>query len=111
MTDSTHMRTSQRIVSCLLAASLTLGGGIALAQDEERKTKQTVAMSQQVYEKLTEIQTLRRRAKYMRSLKMQFMHMKNSACRRLKEVCYRLPIDWWTRSANRVRFATWLVPE
>jgi tetratricopeptide (TPR) repeat protein len=37
--------------SCLFAASFGLQ-----AQDEERKTKQTVAMSQQVYEKLTAIQ-------------------------------------------------------
>jgi len=37
--------------SCLLAASFGLQ-----AQDEDRKTKQTVAMSQQVYEKLTAVQ-------------------------------------------------------
>lgn len=36
---------------CLLAATTTLS-----AQEKERETKQTVAMSQQVYEKLTEIQ-------------------------------------------------------
>ena len=46
------------IVSGLLA--LSLAGG-ALAQDkkkDERKTKETVAMSQQVYEKLSEIQEM-----------------------------------------------------
>ncbi|MDZ4729066.1 MAG: tetratricopeptide repeat protein [Xanthomonadales bacterium] len=38
---------------CLLAATASLS-----AQEKERETKQTVAMSQQVYEKLTEIQEL-----------------------------------------------------
>jgi tetratricopeptide (TPR) repeat protein len=41
------------VCACLLGASCQ-----ALAQEKERKTKQTVAMSQKVYEKLTEIQEL-----------------------------------------------------
>jgi tetratricopeptide (TPR) repeat protein len=49
-----HKLLAAAVMFCLL-----LGSTIALAQDDkERKTKQTVAMSQQVYEKLTEIQEL-----------------------------------------------------
>ena len=44
-------------LALLLAVCLAATAGTAAAQ-EERKTKQTVAMSQQVYEKLSEVQEL-----------------------------------------------------
>ena len=52
-----------KFIVALITGTLILGAaGNAVAQsskkDEERKTKETVAMSQQVYEKLTEIQEL-----------------------------------------------------
>jgi tetratricopeptide (TPR) repeat protein len=48
-----------RFTALLLAGCLALMlAPMAAAQEKERKTKQTVAMSQQVYEKLTEIQTM-----------------------------------------------------
>jgi len=46
------------IVAGLLSLCLVGVSSQALAQSKERKTKQTVAMSQKVYEKLTEIQEL-----------------------------------------------------
>ncbi len=50
---------SIRVSTLALTACLSLAlANPALAQEEERKTKQTVAMSQSVYEKLTEIQEL-----------------------------------------------------
>lgn len=51
----TFRQTARLGLAALLAATL---GAQALAQDEERKTKQTVAMSQKVYEKLSEIQAM-----------------------------------------------------
>ena len=45
-----------RLICCGLVALSCCT--LANAQEEERKTKQTVAMSQQVYEKLTKIQEL-----------------------------------------------------
>lgn len=50
----------QTCAAVIFSALLLLSGsGAVLAQDESsRKTKQTVAMSQQVYEKLTEVQEL-----------------------------------------------------
>lgn len=52
--------TIQRIGLILAGILLLCTGTAALAQEkkEERKTKQTVAMSQQVYEKLTKVQEL-----------------------------------------------------
>ena len=50
---------SIRVSTLVLTACLSLAMAIpAAAQNNERKTKQTVAMSQAVYEKLTEIQEL-----------------------------------------------------
>lgn len=50
---------SIRVSTLVLAACLSLAMAIpAVAQNNERKTKQTVAMSQAVYKKLTEIQEL-----------------------------------------------------
>jgi tetratricopeptide (TPR) repeat protein len=50
---------SKLIVAAISSTMLLATMGTALAQDrEEKKTKETVAMSQQVYEKLTEIQEL-----------------------------------------------------
>ncbi len=50
---------SKRITTLLLGGLLSLAlVSPAMAQKEERKTKQTVAMSQKVYEKLQEIQEL-----------------------------------------------------
>lgn len=44
-------------LAALFSVALLVGfAAPALAQDDERETKQTVAMSQQVYEKLTEVQ-------------------------------------------------------
>lgn len=58
MTPGRKQRLLTTALSVALTASLGLAGaGAALAQ-EERETKQTVAMSQQVYEALTEIQGL-----------------------------------------------------
>jgi tetratricopeptide (TPR) repeat protein len=56
--------TFSKFVVVLLTGILVVGSMDAFAQarrdrdDEEKKTKETVAMSQQVYEKLTEIQEL-----------------------------------------------------
>jgi len=48
---------SKQFLTALFSLALLAAVSIpAMAQDEERETKQTVAMSQQVYEKLTEIQ-------------------------------------------------------
>ena len=51
---------TSRMLVAIVTGSLFLGAaGNALAQDDkEKKTKETVAMSQQVYEKLTEIQEM-----------------------------------------------------
>ena len=51
---------TSRMLVAIVSGSLLLGAaGNALAQeDKEQKTKETVAMSQQVYEKLTEIQEM-----------------------------------------------------
>jgi tetratricopeptide (TPR) repeat protein len=51
---------SKLIVAIITAAMLLTTAGSVMAQkkDEEKKTKETVAMSQQVYEKLMEIQEL-----------------------------------------------------
>lgn len=51
---------TSRMLVAIVTGSLLLGAfGNALAQDDkEKKTKETVAMSQQVYEKLTEIQEM-----------------------------------------------------
>ena len=49
---------SKLIGAVLSGLLLTVVSGQAFAQGEERKTKETVAMSQQVYEKLAEIQEL-----------------------------------------------------
>jgi tetratricopeptide (TPR) repeat protein len=56
-----HRFKSKLILALLAGAMLTGVPGISLAQDKDentRKTKETVAMSQQVYEKLSEIQEL-----------------------------------------------------
>ena len=58
MTEHALKRFQVSLLTGLLAGGLVMGTGVALAQDEERKTKQTVAMSQQVYEALVEIQTM-----------------------------------------------------
>ena len=59
------MRRMDRFMSKLIVAVVTgamllgaAGGAIAQIEKKEKKTKETVAMSQQVYEKLTEIQEL-----------------------------------------------------
>lgn len=54
-TASFSINLTSRILAATLCFALALP---AVAQDDERKTKQTVAMSQSVFEKLTEIQTL-----------------------------------------------------
>lgn len=53
-------RFKNRTIHVLLCGFLLAGvSGVALAQDDgERKTKETVAMSQQVYEKLAEVQEM-----------------------------------------------------
>jgi tetratricopeptide (TPR) repeat protein len=52
-------RFKSKLIIALVSATVLLGAaGNAAAQDEERKTKETVAMSQSVYEDLTEIQEL-----------------------------------------------------
>ncbi len=52
-------KSNHRLLSTALACALGLAVAVPVsAQEEERETKQTVAMSQQVYEALQEIQTL-----------------------------------------------------
>ncbi len=51
--EKSIVKFTRTIMVSLVSLSLCT---VAVAQDGERKTKQTVAMSQQVYEKLTEIQ-------------------------------------------------------
>ncbi|MDX1555684.1 MAG: tetratricopeptide repeat protein [Xanthomonadales bacterium] len=46
----------QFLAAVVVAAFLGAGAVPAMAQDDDRETKQTVAMSQQVYEQLTEVQ-------------------------------------------------------
>ena len=58
MTEHALKRFQFSLLTGLLAGGLVMGAPVSLAQDEERKTKQTVAMSQQVYEALVEIQTM-----------------------------------------------------
>jgi tetratricopeptide (TPR) repeat protein len=62
-----------KLIVAILAGAMILGAtGTALAQDnkETKKTKETVAMSQQVYEKLTEIQELIEGKDYASAQKM-----------------------------------------
>lgn len=60
-------RIKHRLLSAALASSLALVASGALAQDDERETKQTVAMSQQVYEGLTAAQELVEAKQYAES--------------------------------------------
>ena len=48
MTEHARKRFQVSLLTGLLAVGMVMGTGVALAQNEERKTKQTVAMSQQV---------------------------------------------------------------
>ncbi len=66
-------RFMSKLIVAILAGAMILGAtGTALAQDnkETKKTKETVAMSQQVYEKLTEIQELIEGKDYASAQKM-----------------------------------------
>ena len=54
-----RLQPKQKILTVTLACLLATGlSGSLLAQNDEREVKQTVAMSQKVYEGLTEIQAL-----------------------------------------------------
>jgi tetratricopeptide (TPR) repeat protein len=59
MMTQRYKPTHSRILIGLVTAGLLLGASSVMAQKEnERETKQTVAMSQQVYEKLTAVQEM-----------------------------------------------------